>query len=81
MKTHPHLFTRATPLFIALTLAGTASALDWRTGDSIVVAKSEVIQDDLYVAGNDVQIDGTVNGDLLVAARTVTINGDVRGNI
>lgn len=81
MNTHTHLSRSASTLLIALTVGGTASAIDWRTGDSVVVAQSEVIQDDLYVAGNDVQIDGTVNGDLMVAARTVTINGDVRGNL
>ncbi|GAA4001453.1 hypothetical protein GCM10022631_10000 [Deinococcus rubellus] len=81
MKTGIQLFRSATTLFIALTLGGMASAIDWRTGDSVTVAKSEVIQDDLYVAGNDVQIDGTVNGDLFVGGRTVTINGDVRGNL
>lgn len=81
MNIHTHLSRSAGTLLIALTLGGPASAIDWRTGDSIVVAQSEVIQDDLYIAGNDVQIDGTVNGDLMVAARTVTINGDVRGNL
>ncbi|GGM19296.1 bactofilin family protein [Deinococcus aerophilus] len=74
-------FTRSSSLLIALTLGGTTSAIDWRSGDRVVVARSEVIQDDLYVAGDDVQIDGTVNGDLLVAGRTVTINGEVRGNL
>ncbi|WP_161884228.1 polymer-forming cytoskeletal protein [Deinococcus alpinitundrae] len=81
MKTDDQLFRNASTLLIALTLGGAASAIDWRTGDSVTVAKSEIIQDDLYVAGNNVQIDGTVNGDLFVGGRTVTINGEVRGNL
>ena len=81
MTHRTYSLTRTTPLLIALSLAGTASALDWRTGDSVIVAQSEVIQDDLYIAGNNVQINGTVNGDVMVAGRTVTINGDVRGNL
>lgn len=68
-------------LLIALTLGNTAFALDWRTGDVVIIQKSEVIQDDLYVAGTDVRIDGIVNGDLIVGARTLTINGEVRGNL
>jgi cytoskeletal protein CcmA (bactofilin family) len=68
-------------LLLAALLVSTASAASWRTGDNVTVEKSEVIQDDLYVAGTDVRIDGTVNGDLIVGARTVTINGQVNGNL
>lgn len=68
-------------LFISLILGSTASAVEWRTGDVVTLERSEIIQDDLYVAGTDVSIDGIVNGDLIVGARTVTINGEVRGNL
>ena len=68
-------------LIIAALLGDTASAVAWRTGDTVTIQKSEVIQDDLYVAGTDVRIDGTVNGDLIVGAQNVTINGEVRGNL
>lgn len=79
MKTSD-LFRSAATGLIALTLGG-ASAVEWRSGDTVTVARSETIQDDLYVAGNDVRIDGTVNGDLFVSGRTVTITGEVRGNV
>ena len=59
---------RAGPVLMAVMLGGAASAASWRTGDTVIVQKSEVIQDDLYVAGTDVRIDGTVNGDLMVGA-------------
>ena len=59
-------------LFIALILGSTASAVEWRTGDVVTLERSEIIQDDLYVTGTDVSIDGIVNGDLIVGARTVT---------
>jgi hypothetical protein len=68
-------------LLMAVTLGTTASAIAWRTGDTVTVQTSEVIQDDLYVAGTDVRIDGVVNGDLIVGAQNVTINGEVRGNV
>lgn len=72
---------QAGTLLMASLLGSTASAASWRTGDTVTVQKSEVIQDDLYVAGTDVRIDGTVNGDLIVGAQNVTINGEVRGNL
>ena len=68
-------------LLLAALLVSTASAASWRTGDTVTVQKSEIIQDDLYVAGTDVRIDGVVNGDLIVGAQNVTINGQVNGNL
>jgi cytoskeletal protein CcmA (bactofilin family) len=68
-------------LLMAALLVGAASAASWRTGESVTIQKTEVIQDDLYVAGTDVRIDGTVNGDLIVGAQNVTINGQVNGNL
>ncbi len=77
---HRNTFAAGT-LLVTLTLGGTASAASWRTGDTVTVQKSEVIQDDLYISGTDVRIDGTVNGDLIVGAQNVTINGQVNGNL
>jgi cytoskeletal protein CcmA (bactofilin family) len=68
-------------LLMAFSLGGTASAASWRTGETVTVQKSEVIQDDLYAAGTDVRIDGTIDGDLIVGAQNVTINGEVRGSL
>ncbi len=64
-----------------LLASSTAVAVSWRTGDTVTVQKAEVIQDDLYVAGSEVRIDGTIDGDLIVGAQTVTINGEVRGSV
>ncbi len=50
-----------------------ALAADFRSGNEVTVASGEVINDDLYVAGGNLRIDGTVNGDLLAAGGTVTI--------
>lgn len=44
------------------------------------LAAGETINDDLLMAGNDIQVDGTVKGDLLVFGRNVTINGSVEGD-
>lgn len=58
-----------------------ASAYDGRGGDSVVIGQDQVINDDLFVAGETVTVDGTVNGDLFAAGRTVIINGKVAGNV
>ena len=45
------------------------------------VAADEVIDDDLFIGGDTVKIDGTVNGDLFASGNIVTINGTVKGSL
>jgi cytoskeletal protein CcmA (bactofilin family) len=61
--------------------AVTVLAFDTRYGDLVTVARGEVIDDDLYVGGETIIIDGTINGDLIAAGRTIMINGTVNGSI
>ena len=56
-------------------------AADLRSGDTITVASGEVIDDDLYIAGESIVIDGTINGDLWAVGRIVTVNGAINGSI
>ncbi len=56
-------------------------AADLRSGDTITVASGEVVDDDLYIAGSTITIDGTVNGDLWACGNTITVNGEVKGSI
>ncbi|MEX5256806.1 polymer-forming cytoskeletal protein [Kocuria arenosa] len=65
----------------ALLTAPAAGAVEVRDGENVVVAADEVVDDDLYVTGGSVVVDGTVRGDLLVAGGTVTINGTVEGDL
>lgn len=58
-----------------------ALAMEFRSGDDVVIPAGTVIDDDLYVAGRDVRIEGTVTGDLVVAGGDVTITGDVRQDL
>ena len=58
-----------------------ALAADLRSGDTVTVASGEVVDGDLYVAGGDIIIDGTVNGDIFGAGRSLTINGIVNGGV
>jgi hypothetical protein len=56
-------------------------AADLRSGDTITVAAGEVVDDDLYIAGSTIIIDGTVNGDLWAFGSTITVNGTVNGSM
>lgn len=49
--------------------------------DDGVVEAGEVIDDDLFITGESVRIDGTVNGDVITGANTVTVNGTVKGSL
>jgi len=66
---------------LALAFATPARAFDGRSGDKIVIKADEVIDDDLYLAGDEIVMDGTVNGDLVAAGRIITINGTVTGDV
>jgi len=48
---------------------------------TVTIAKSEVVNDDLFIGAQNAQLEGTVNGDVFIGAQTVTINGTVNGNL
>jgi len=50
-------------------------------GKDYRLEKGEVINEDLYVGGESVEINGTVNGDLYVAGRNINIDGQVTGDL
>ncbi len=56
-------------------------AFDARSGATVTVASGEVVDEDLYVAANNVIIDGTINGDLWAAGDTITVGGVVNGSV
>jgi len=51
-----------------------------RTGDSIIIKSDEIVDEDLYLAGKSIMVEGTVNGDLWVAGKQVIISGNVQNN-
>jgi cytoskeletal protein CcmA (bactofilin family) len=61
--------------------AFTCFALTARTGDSLIIGSGEEINDDLYLAGDTIIIDGTVNGSLYAAGKSITINGFIRDSV
>lgn len=60
-------------------LTSTVFAATFDSSDSII--SDAVIEDDLYLAGNEIVVNDDVNGDLFVMGSNVTINGDVAGDV
>jgi cytoskeletal protein CcmA (bactofilin family) len=56
-------------------------AAEPRTGEVVTVPGDEVVNDDLYVLGNIVVVEGEVNGDVIAIGETVVINGTVNGSV
>ncbi len=82
MKTRFKIFSLFSLLAIlSMAIATPAQAFDGRTGDDVVIAADEVIDDDLYVSAENFTLDGTVKGDLFVMGNTITINGTVEGDL
>ena len=84
MRTRIH--RRSFRLLAALALligmaAGPLYAAEPRGGEQVVIARGEVIDDDLYVAANTVTIDGTIKGDLVAIANQVIVNGTIEGDL
>lgn len=82
MKT---LLVRLTGAIGALTLlAGSAlpaAAMTLRSGESFLLPKAETINDDLYVGGESIILNGTVNGDVFAGGATVVVNGPVKQDL
>ncbi len=70
-----------TVVLVTIFVATPVLAADFRSGDTVTVASGEVVDGDLYVAGSDIIIDGTVNGDIFGVGRSLTINGIVNGGV
>jgi hypothetical protein len=58
-----------------------ADAADFRSDSYAVVGPGETIDDDLYIAGNTVEILGNVRGDVFAAGQTIIVQGNVEGGL
>jgi predicted anti-sigma-YlaC factor YlaD/cytoskeletal protein CcmA (bactofilin family) len=68
-------------LCAAMMMPAQASATELRKGDRVSIGKDEVIHSDLYVAGGQIRIAGTIEGDLVVAGGDVEVSGTVKGDL
>jgi cytoskeletal protein CcmA (bactofilin family) len=76
-------FTRvlAGLVLLSFVLAPTVMAFDARNGEQLTIGASEIITDDLYLAGQSITIDGTVQGDVVAAGQIITVNGTIEGGL
>jgi cytoskeletal protein CcmA (bactofilin family) len=58
-----------------------ASAAELREGGSTTLAAGETIDDDLYVFGGTLNVQGTVNGDVIFFGGTSTVSGLITGDL
>lgn len=68
-------------LCVAMAMPTPASATEFRKADRITIGKDEVVHSDLYVAGGQIRIGGTIEGDLVVAGGDVEVSGHVQGDM
>ena len=68
-------------ILASLVLAGTALAGQFEGDDIYRLEAGQVVNDDLYVAGSEIFIDGTVNGDLYAVGGYIEVNGTVTGDV
>lgn len=70
-----------TALVAAVGLPAPAAAAELRSGVNEVIAKDEVIKNDLIFRGQRLQIDGTVDGDVIFFGQSLEVNGHVTGDL
>jgi len=68
-------------LGLLLATAPAASATEFRKGDSVSVAKGENIVGDIFLTGNHVRVDGTVDGDVFAFGQQLDVAGHVTGDV
>ncbi len=71
------------PLLLVLTIgfgfAATAKAVEF--DEDGILEEGEIIDDDLFISGDVVEINGTVNGDVFAAGSIVKVNGTIKGSL
>lgn len=61
--------------------SSTPSLAEVRQGAEVLIAKDEVIDDDVYAFAQTVTVNGTIKGDLVVFGQQVHINGSIEGDL
>ena len=70
-----------TVLFSVVVTTPAAAGTFIEGGPDATVEEGEVVDDDLFIAGNDVLVAGVVEGDLFAVGEDVVISGEVLGNV
>ncbi|MFH2085742.1 MAG: polymer-forming cytoskeletal protein [bacterium] len=78
-----HYLVALFTIFISLfTFAPVAFAkVMWQEKGKLTIPVGETIDDDLFIASENVAIDGTVNGSVFVGAGNVAVSGNIKGDL
>lgn len=68
-------------VFGALFFASDAQAFSARAEASVYISPDEVVEGNLYAAGQNITVDGAVTGDIICAGQNVIVNGEVGGDV
>ncbi len=83
MSAKRKVFIILIPLFLVFTIGfgvtATAQAVEF--DEDGIVGENEVIDDDLFIGGETVEINGTVYGDVIAFGSVVKINGTIHGSL
>ena len=74
-------FLCALVLLSVLLFVAPSWAKDTASGKQVIIAAGQIVNDDLYLAGETILLNGTVKGDAVLAARQITVNGTVEGDL
>ena len=75
-----YIFPILSILILLLFPKGVINAAKIEVGD-YTLDKESIVEDDLYVSGERVVINGVVDGDLIVTGQNITVDGTVTGDI
>ena len=74
------IFIPLLSLFLLLGFTTQLRAAQFQEGD-YTLDNSEIVEENLYVGGTIVEIDGVVDGDLFIGAESITITGTITGDL
>ena len=83
MNKKKYLIFLVIPIFLLLMIGfGTATpAKAVEFDEDGIVEEGEVIDDDLFIANDTVEINGTVNGDVFAGGSVIKVNGTINGSL
>lgn len=58
---------------------GSIHAAEFQAAENFVLGAQEVLDEDLFVVGEQIVIEGTIEGDLFAAGATIRVDGEIRG--
>lgn len=73
--------TAALAMVLPLLVAPPAQAMTQRHGETVVIAAGETIEDSLVAGGEEVRIEGLVDGDVVAIGRKIVVKGTIKGNL